>query len=35
VEKGHLIKDKLMPKVDYIEIVDKYGGILWNKRKSR
>ena len=27
-EKGHLIKDKLMPKVDYIEIIDKYGGIL-------
>ena len=26
-EKGHLIKDKLMPKVDYIEIIDKYGGI--------
>ena len=23
-----LIKDKLMPKVDYIEIIDKYGGIL-------
>ncbi len=28
VEKGHLIKDKLMPKVDYIEIIDKYGGML-------
>lgn len=27
-EKGHLIKDKLMPKVDYIDIIDKYGGIL-------
>ena len=27
-EKGYLIKDKLMPKVDYIEIIDKYGGIL-------
>lgn len=27
-EKGHLIKDKLMPKVDYIEIIDKYGGIV-------
>lgn len=26
-EKGHLIKDKLMPKVDYIDIIDKYGGI--------
>ena len=29
-EKGHLIKDKLIPKVDYIKIIDKYGGILWN-----
>ncbi len=27
-EKGHLIKDKLIPKVDYIKIIDKYGGIL-------
>lgn len=27
-EKGYIIKDKLMPKVDYIEIVDKYGGLL-------
>lgn len=27
-EKGHLIKDKLMPKVDYIYVIDKYGGIL-------
>ena len=27
-EKGYLIKDKLMPKVDYIEIVNKYGGLL-------
>jgi len=27
-QKGHLIKNKLMPKVDYIEIIDKYGGIL-------
>ena len=26
-EKGYLIKDKLMPRVDYIEIIDKYGGI--------
>ena len=27
-DKGYLIKDKLMPKVDYIEVIDKYGGIL-------
>ena len=27
-EKGHLIKDKLMPRIDYIKIIDKYGGIL-------
>lgn len=27
-EKGYLIKDKLRPMVDYIEIIDKYGGIL-------
>lgn len=32
-EKGHFIKDKLMPKIDYIEIIDKYGGILWNKKR--
>lgn len=25
---GYLIKDKLMPKVDYIEIINKYGGLL-------
>lgn len=29
-EKAYQIKDKLMPKVDYIEIVNKYGGIKWN-----
>lgn len=27
-EKGHIIKDKLMPMVDYLEIINKYGGIL-------
>ena len=27
-EKGHIIKDELMPRVDYIKIIDKYGGIL-------
>lgn len=27
-EKGHIIKDKLMPTVDYLEIINKYGGIL-------
>lgn len=27
-EKGHIIKDKLIPRVDYIKIIDKYGGIL-------
>lgn len=26
--KGYLIKDKLQPKVDYLEIINKYGGIL-------
>lgn len=26
-EKGHLIKEKLAPRVDYIDIVNKYGGI--------
>lgn len=26
--KGYLIKDKLQPKVDYLEILNKYGGIL-------
>lgn len=25
-QKGYLIKDKLNPKVDYIEIINKYGG---------
>lgn len=28
--KGYLIKDKLQPKIDYLEIINKYGGILWN-----
>ena len=27
-EKGYIIKDKLMPMVDYLEIINKYGGIL-------
>ncbi len=27
-EKGYLIKDKLMPRIDYLKIIDKYGGIL-------
>ena len=27
-EKGHLIKDKIMPRIDYIEIINKYGGLL-------
>ena len=26
-EKGYLIKEKLAPRVDYIDIVNKYGGI--------
>ena len=26
-EKGYLIKDKFIPNIDYLEIVDKYGGI--------
>ena len=26
-EKGHLIKDKLMPRIDYIKIINQYGGI--------
>ena len=26
-EKGYLIKDKFIPSIDYLEIVDKYGGI--------
>ena len=30
-EKGHLIKDKLAPRIDYIEILDKYGGIYETK----
>ena len=31
-QKGYLIKDKLNPKVDYIEIIDKYGGNYENKK---
>ena len=27
-EKGYLIKEKYAPRLNYIEIVDKYGGIL-------
>lgn len=30
-EKGHLIKDKLAPRVDYIEVLNKYGGIYETK----
>ena len=26
-EKAYLIKDKLAPRIDYINIIDKYGGI--------
>lgn len=26
-EKGYLIKDKLQPQVDYLKIIEKYGGI--------
>ena len=26
-KKGYLIKDKLAPRVDYLEVIDKYGGI--------
>lgn len=28
IDKGYIIKDKLCPKVDYIEIVNKYGGLI-------
>lgn len=30
-EKGYLIKDKLAPRIDYIEVLDKYGGIYETK----
>lgn len=31
-ENGYIIKTKINPRVDYLEIVDKvYGGILWKK----
>ena len=30
-EKAYLIKDKLAPRIDYINIIDKYGGIKWKK----
>ena len=33
--KGYLIKDKLKPKIDYLEIINKYGGILWNLKKLK
>ena len=26
-EKGYLIKDKLAPRIDYIEALNKYGGL--------
>ena len=33
-EKGYLIKDKLAPRVDYIEVLDKYGGIYETKENK-
>ena len=31
-DKGYILKEKLQPRVDYLEIIDKiYGGILWKK----
>lgn len=33
-KKGHLIKDKLAPRVDYLEVIDKYGGIK-NETKNK
>ena len=32
-EKGYLIKDKLAPRIDYIEALNKYGGLKWNLKK--
>ena len=33
-EKAYLIKDKLAPRIDYIEVLDKYGGIYETKEKN-
>jgi len=31
-DKGYILKEKLQPRVDYLEIIDQiYGGILWKK----
>ena len=32
-EKGHLIKDTLQPQVDYLKVIEKYGGIK-NEKES-
>ena len=32
--KGHLIKDKLAPRIDYIEVLDKYGGTYETKKSK-
>lgn len=31
-EKGHIIKEKLAPRIDYIEILNNYGGIHETKK---
>jgi len=33
-EHAFLMKDKLNPKVDYIEVINKYGGISYENEKS-
>ena len=33
-KKGYIVKNKLNPRVDYLEIIDRiYGGIQWIKMK--
>ena len=33
-DKGHLIKDKLAPRIDYIEVLDNFGGIYETKENK-
>lgn len=35
-EKGHLIKNKLQPRIDYLEIIDEiYGGIYGKEKQNK
>lgn len=33
-EKGYIIKEKYIPSIDYLEIIDKLGGNVWKKENK-